>query len=199
MNIGIILLAAGSSTRMGQPKQLLDIAGKPLIAHAIDIALQTDATNLVVVLGANPGLFLRKTRDLRLHYVVNENWQRGMGSSLKAGLNHLFRLSPDTDAVLVMVADQPLVTPNHLTSLMTSINDKHQIAASHYNETIGVPVAFGKIAFPELFNMEDQTGAKKILTTTKLYVNRIDFPGGAIDLDTPEDYQAFLRGPASEK
>ena len=96
MNIGSILLAAGSSTRMGQPKQLLDIAGKPLIAHAIDIALQTDATNLVVVLGANPGLFLRKTRDLRLHYVVNENWQRGMGSSLKASVSSITRYRGST-------------------------------------------------------------------------------------------------------
>lgn len=193
MKIGIILLAAGSSSRMGQSKQLLEIGGEQLLLKSTQVALQSIAEKVIVVLGANESAHRKVIEQLPCEIIVNEDWQLGMGSSLKKGLAELLLIAPKLEAVLVMVCDQPLLTSEHLNQIIKKFKlAKSQIVASYYSGSAGVPALFDKSLFEKLLNAEDQAGAKKILIQHKEVVQTIDFAQGAIDLDTPEDYQTFI-------
>lgn len=193
MKIGIILLAAGSSSRMGQSKQLLEIGGEQLLLKSTQVALQSIAEKVIVVLGANESAHRKVIEQLPCEIIVNEDWQLGMGSSLKKGLAELLLIAPKLEAVLVMVCDQPLLTSEHLNQIIKKFKlAKSQIVASYYSGSAGVPALFDKSLFEKLLNAEDQAGAKKIILQHKEVVQTIDFAQGAIDLDTPEDYQTFI-------
>jgi molybdenum cofactor cytidylyltransferase len=193
MNIGIIILAAGSSSRMGQSKQLLPIQGTPLLERTVNIAQALRPSHMVVVLGANEKEHALVLKNTAVQSIVNRAWQNGMGGSLKTGLQHLLSLSPAIDAVLILVCDQPAVTTVYLESLIKhyKVNDK-AIVASLYSGAPGVPALFDKTIFPELLTMEDSQGAKKIIQKKIARTELIPFPDGSIDLDTPEDYQNFI-------
>ncbi len=193
MNIGLILLAAGSSSRMGQPKQLLKINRETLLHHAATVAMESAIGPVVVVLGANEAPHRKVLEGLDVEVVPNPGWETGMGSSLKAGLRHSLKHRPDTGAVLVMVCDQPLVTAIHLKQLVKSFANSHQeIAASFYSGTSGVPAIFHKELFAEILLMPDATGAKKIISDHPELTHTIALPEGAFDVDTPEDYSRLL-------
>ncbi len=193
MKIGIILLAAGSSSRMGQSKQLLEIGGEQLLLKSTQVALQSIAEKVIVVLGANESDHRKVIEQLSCEIIVNKDWQLGMGSSLKKGLAELLLIAPKLEAVLVMVCDQPLLTTEHLNAIIKKFElTKGHIVASYYSGSAGVPALFDKSLFEKLLNVEDQAGAKKILIQHKEIVQTIDFAQGAIDLDTPEDYQTFI-------
>ena len=116
-----------------------------------------------------------------------------MGSSLKAGLKHLSSKFEDIDAAIVMVCDQPHVSSRYIQSIISKYETtKRAIVASYYAGTSGVPVLFDKSLFSELLRLEDTEGAKKLLTQYPRHIELVDFPEGAIDLDTPKDYQSFL-------
>lgn len=194
MKIGIILLAAGSSSRMGQSKQLLEIGGEQLLLKSTQVALQSIAEKVIVVLGANESAHRKVIEQLPCEIIVNEDWQLGMGSSLKKGLAELLLIAPKLEAVLVMVCDQPLLTSEHLNQIIKKFKlAKSQIVASYYSGSAGVPALFDKSLFEKLLKVEDHAGAKKIIRQHKEVVQTIDFAQGAIDLDTPEDYQTFIR------
>lgn len=193
MKIGIILLAAGSSSRMGQSKQLLEIGGEQLLLKSTQVALQSIAEKVIVVLGANESAHRKVIEQLPCEIIVNEDWQLGMGSSLKKGLAELLLIAPKLEAVLVMVCDQPLLTSEHLNQIIKKFKlAKSQIVASYYSGSAGVPALFDKSLFEKLLNVEDQAGAKKIILQYKEVVQTIDFAQGAIDLDTLDDYQTFI-------
>ncbi len=193
MNIGIILLAAGSSSRMGQSKQLLEIGGEQLLLTSTKVALLASAEKVVVVVGANEATHRKIIEQLPVEIIINEDWQKGMGSSLKKGLQELLLLVPKLEAALVMVCDQPLLAAEHLTQIIKKYElSKSPIVASYYSGSSGVPALFDKSLFEKLLNVEDQAGAKKIILQHKEVVETIDFPQGSIDLDTPEDYLAFI-------
>ena len=103
---------------MGQSKQLLDIYGEPLLLHSIKRALECGAQSVNVVLGANEQSHREIIRDLSVNIIPNHFWKSGMGSSIKAGLNYLIRKSPETDAVIIMVCDQPGLTTQHLVKII---------------------------------------------------------------------------------
>lgn len=193
MNIGIIILAAGSSSRMGQSKQLLPIQGSTLLERIISIAQALQLGHTVVVLGANEKEHTSVLQNMNIQSVINHEWQKGMGSSLKTGLQHLLPLTPAIDAVIILVCDQPAVTTVYLNALVQYYkeNDK-PIVASFYSDAPGVPALFDKTIFPELLTMSDAHGAKKIIQKYIESAELIPFPEGAIDLDTPEDYENFI-------
>jgi molybdenum cofactor cytidylyltransferase len=189
---GIVILAAGSSTRMGRSKQLLPVNEKALIVHAVDTALQANSDRVVVVLGANEKEHRMALKNSPVKIVNNSRWEKGMGTSLKSGLKVLMKDTSEMEAVVVMVCDQPLVTAAHLQDLIaTQAKSGKGIVASAYADTLGVPAIFQKRFFEEILSLEDDEGAKKLISKHPNDIVPLAFPGGAIDLDTPEDYRNF--------
>ncbi len=193
MDIGIIILAAGASSRMGQSKQLLPIQGTTLLKRIVTTAQALKPSHTVVVLGANEKQHAAILKNTNVQSIVNPLWQNGMGSSLKTGLQHLLSLSPTTDVIIILVCDQPAVTTVYLERIVEWYKTSGKaIIASFYSGSPGVPALFDKTIFPELLNMDDAHGAKKIIQKHEALTELIPFPEGSIDLDTPEDYHNFV-------
>ncbi len=191
MNIGIIILAAGSSKRMGKSKQLLRIGNEMLIQRSVRIALSTSMKPVVIVLGSGEDEHRKALDGSAVEAVVNTKWQSGMGSSLKVGLSAI-KKNRQIDAVIVMVCDQPLLSTNHLITLGEQyIATRKPIVASYYAGTTGVPALFDKTLFDEIETLSDKEGAKKLIVRHPNETIGIAFPEGSIDLDTPEDFKNF--------
>jgi molybdenum cofactor cytidylyltransferase len=195
MNIGIIILAAGSSTRMGTSKQLLPVNGEPLLLRAVRSALQSAGSHVTVVLGSNEKDHRDVIKDLKVDIIENRNWQMGMGSSLKAAVKHIRSKRSATVGIIVMVCDQPAITSQHLNELIKVYEESGKaIVASHYGGSPGVPALIDKTLFPELMAMEDSYGAKKVIQKHLDKTALVEFNEGAIDIDTPEEYQKYIKG-----
>ncbi len=193
--IGIILLAAGASRRMGTPKQLLKIDNQTLIERAINITQGVVNQQTVVVLGANAEkikpYILPQTN---VAVIINENWQQGMGTTLKAGLEFLVAHTPQISGVIVLVCDQPYLTTQKLQQLIEQHQEtKAAIIATAYKDIKGVPALFDSTIFPQLIALNKDEGARKIIKNYEGEIITIDFPKGSIDLDTPAAYQQFLK------
>jgi molybdenum cofactor cytidylyltransferase len=192
LKTGIVILAAGSSTRMGRSKQLLVVSEKALIVHAVDTAIEAKTERVVVVLGANEKEHRAALANSKATVIVNKEWEKGMGTSLKTGLTFLIKDLADVEAVMVMVCDQPLVTAAHLKDLVsTHAKTGRGIIASAYSDTLGVPALFQKHYFDEILSLGDDEGARKIISRHSNDLAPVAFPAGAVDLDTPEDYRNF--------
>jgi molybdenum cofactor cytidylyltransferase len=192
-NTGIIVLAAGASTRLGSPKQLLLHKGKSLLKHAVEEAMNSQAKSVVVVLGANAGILLKEINETRVTLVKNAEWQEGMASSIRAGLNTLIKNSVSAEAVILMVCDQPFVSAAVLNDLIsTQQKTGKSIVACNYGEAIGPPALFHQSLFDELIQLEGDVGARKIILQHSGEVATVYFPQGKIDIDTEADYNALL-------
>lgn len=188
---GIIILAAGDSSRMGQSKQLLKVGNQTLLQKSVQTALHSGIEKIVVVLGSNDKAHLENIKDLPVKIVINENWKTGMGSSIKSGLKSL--IDSHLDGVIIMVCDQPFVTSDHIKSLIATHRKKHKpLVAAHYANTFGVPALFTKKYLDQLLALGDNEGAKKIIMTHEKELGVLDLPEAAIDLDTVEDYRKFI-------
>src|SRR5689334_13012567 len=130
---GIVLLAAGASSRLGMPKQQLVFGETTLLQHSINIALGAPVAMVVVVLGAGvAGVDTPKPTD-KLSFVVNDQWQEGMASSIRCGLSHLVRQYPPIQNVLFMACDQPYVSVELLHKLVTLQQETGKpVVASQY-------------------------------------------------------------------
>ena len=192
--LAIILLAAGPSSRMGQPKQQLLIDEKTLLARAVEIALKSGIGKIIVMLGSQEETHRQLLKEMPVDTIFNAQWQKGMGSSLKTGLQNVISNNPKTEAIIVMVCDQPLLQVEHIQALIRKYKETNSlIIASAYASTMGVPVLFNQKLFTEIFELQDDQGAKKIIQQHHDQVETIDFPEGAVDLDTPEDYYNFVQ------
>ncbi|AHJ97065.1 hypothetical protein Hsw_1470 [Hymenobacter swuensis DY53] len=194
MSSPIILLAAGSSSRLGQPKQLLPYQGQTLLRRAAETAIAAAAgAAVVVVTGALHQKLLPELEGLPVHVVRNPHWADGMGSSLKAGLACLDALPQPLTSVTIMLCDQPFVTSALLEELLvTHTRTGRPIVASAYQEASGVPVFFAREALSLLRNLLATAGAAQLIRQHAELVATISFPKGAIDVDTPEQYAALL-------
>ncbi len=189
---GIIILAAGSSSRMGQPKQLLVYQQQTLLQKAIQAAVDVTNACVVVVMGANQSLIKPGITNSAIIIEYNPDWQQGMASSVRAGINRLVIEQPHVKNALLMLCDQPFVDTALLQKLIEKQTDDGQIIASAYQNTVGVPVLFNRSCFSELMALQGQDGAKKLLNKYKDQIISIPFEKGAIDIDTPEDYERLL-------
>lgn len=190
--ITAIVLAAGASSRLGQSKQLLQVEGEPLLRRIARVSCESNADRTLVVLGDNEREHGRIIRDLPLYICIHSDWERGMGSSLKAGMEFIQSFLSDTTAVIVVVCDQPLLTTDHLNHLI----DKYKstgapVVASAYSNVLGVPVLFDASLFDGIRRIDDAHGARQIIDKNKANAQRIAFQGGELDIDTPEDYQRY--------
>ena len=194
IHYNIIILAAGASTRLGQPKQLLRHNDVNLIQHALDEALAAGAQKVLVVLGSGAEAISENIVKKQAHILNNKNWEEGISSSIKTGVLQSSLLSPSLDAVILMVCDQPYVNAALLKNLVTQhLETGKPIVASLYKDTLGTPVLFQKRFFPELLKLDGDSGAKKIIMDNKEEVQPVRFPLGDIDIDNMTDYETLLK------
>jgi molybdenum cofactor cytidylyltransferase len=196
MTIGTIVLAAGNSSRMGTvgPKQLLIYQGQSLVRRAIDTACMSAVCPIVVVLGANAEQVRPTVEGPGVEIVVNRQWEAGMGSSLRAGLERALAVIPKLDAVVVMLCDQPLVTPEDIRGLIEAYKRTGKpLVAAAYSETLGVPALIGKSCFDRVKALPDEAGAKALFLESGGDVERVEVPCAAVDIDRPEDYEKLRR------
>ncbi|MFM7329244.1 MAG: NTP transferase domain-containing protein [Bacteroidota bacterium] len=190
--IDAILLAAGNSSRMGRPKQALPVEGLPLLVRTIRVLKNSGSLrNIVVVTGAGAESLTPLIAEEALSVIENNQWSSGMGSSLKSGLDFLLRQTPVADGVLVSVCDQPFLSVDVIRAIANHAA-MHPLIASNYGEVLGPPSFFGREFFMELMELPDEGGARTLFNRYPHRVTKVPFPDGAIDLDTPEDYERYL-------
>lgn len=188
--IPILLMAAGGSSRMGQPKQLLSWGEQTLIEHQIQTLLKTSRP-VNVVLGSNSDLVIPIIENYPVNIFINADWETGMGSSISLGIAQIQHKFPNAKGVLITLLDQPLISTTYLEKMLeTFLSASRQIVVSHSaSGWTGVPVIFDECYFKELTKLKNDEGAKKIIQRYEEHVILLD--GGEIleDMDTPERYQ----------
>ena len=192
---GIIILAAGNSSRLGQPKQLLPYKDDTLLQHIIAEAAVIKDTVLIVVTGANHELIENGIAASKVKTAFNHDWELGMSSSINKGLSELLQSNPEIEKCIVAVCDQPFVSHSVFENLITEYDVTGKgIVASTYAETFGTPVLFDKKYFDDLLDLKGQEGAKKVITRFLDDTASIPFEKGNIDIDTEEDYNKLISG-----
>jgi molybdenum cofactor cytidylyltransferase len=189
-NVGAIILAAGASSRLGQPKQFLSWQGESLVRRAARSASEAGCARVTVVAGEARDRIENELRGTAAVIVENPEWQRGLGTSIRCGLRHLVSAHPELDAVVLLACDQPFVDANVIQSLIAQReNSRKPIVACSYAGTLGVPALFDRAFFEALFALADDSGAKALIEAHSADVAQIEFEKGAIDLDTPADFE----------
>jgi len=188
----ILILAAGESKRMGQPKQLLPYKNSTLLLEKIKQFQNLEKTQVFVVLGAFFKDIFPLLRELPVKVVMNSNWQEGMGSSLSKGIE-LIRKKDMFDRVLITLGDLPLMESSHYEELIElSKNSGKRIVQTVYEETSGVPVVFDKSLFQSLARLKNEEGAKPLIEKYKKEVVKLDSTTPYFDVDTSDAYQKLL-------
>ena len=185
VGIGIVVLAAGGSTRMGSPKQLLPLAGQSLLRRAATVAVATGCRPAVVVLGRDAAAMRAELAGLAVTPVDNPDWHLGMGSSIRAGVSAV--MSAELAGVVVTLCDQPHVDAAALATLIDAFHRTGRTVAARYADTVGVPAVFGRPMFPALLSLDPIAGAKRLLMGDDVVA--VDLPAAAVDVDTPADYR----------
>ena len=183
-----VLLAAGASTRLGSPKQLIDVDGEPLVRRVARQLQSLDVGPVSVVLGANGQRVGDALVGANACVIVNDQWSGGMGTSIRAGIG--WAESVGATAALVALCDQPDVDVAHLRCLLTSRGNA-AISASEYDGSRGVPAVFDVMVFARLRSLPDDRGAKRVLNDPSLACVRVRCEAARVDLDTPEDVERW--------
>jgi len=190
--VAVIVLAAGGSTRLGEPKALVPIAHETLVGRATHAALGSGAAGVFVVAGDETDAIAEILEETPAAVVRNPDWERGIATSIRAGLHAAAERTQHLRAVIIMLCDQPFMTASHVERLMTAWSETGAPAvATAYPEGPGVPALFPSDAFDALRALDDRSGARTILRTLGDSVVTID----AIDtrdIDTPDDKRAIL-------
>ena len=187
-----ILLAAGESTRLGEPKQLLDWRGRPLIEHTARVALAAGLDPVVAVIGHRADE-VRAALRAPVTIVENPNWQEGMSTSLRAGL---LALPADVAAAIMLLVDQPLVDAKHLKAMIEAYRSSvHSIVVSTYQGDRGSPTLFDRSLFDELQRVSGDSGGRTIVQAHPDLVTNVEADSELLllDVDTPEDWQRLRR------
>ena len=187
-----ILLAAGRSQRMGQPKLLLPWHGVPLVRHVARLALRSGIDELIVVIGYRAAHVSAALADLPLRIVENEHFLEGQSTSLRAGLA---AVSATTDAAIVLLADQPLLRPATIDALVRCYQEHAPLAVvPRYQGQRGNPVLFARTLFPALQTISGDQGARAVIHEHQDRVQWLDTAdqGVLLDVDTPDMYQQLV-------
>lgn len=183
-----LILAAGASTRMGFPKQLIKTREISLIRKITDTAILAGFAPVVVVLGAYEDRIRPELAGLSVLLTVNPEWETGMGSSISRGVKTLQGLPYPIDNILILLTDQPLITAADCKTLLElKLRSRSKIAAAAYSGQLGVPAVFDKMLLPDLAALQGQSGAKSLFRVYESSIAALDLPAAALDLDTPED------------
>lgn len=189
-NVGAVILAAGESRRFGRPKQLLLFQGESLVRRAVRAATEGCDSSVVVVTGDTRTLIEAELRESTAVVVENPDWRRGLGTSIRCGLRYLIKAAPEFNAVMLMACDQPFVEARTLVALVAEqATSGKPIVASSYANTLGIPALFDRSCFEALLALPDESGAKALIESQPHDVAQIEFEKGAIDIDTPADFE----------
>jgi molybdenum cofactor cytidylyltransferase len=190
LKIAIILLAAGSSSRMGQNKLLMKNGQETLLENALRAATSSSVDDVIVVTGSNRTENETIINNFPVTISFNANWEKGIGSSIKCGLQLAKTRIPNLDAVIISVCDQPFLNKDIFNRLI----DQHHksgkpVTASEYEGSLGVPVLYNKSMVEELLKIPDDQGAKKNLLTNMdpNSLDKVPFSNGGIDIDSVDD------------
>lgn len=186
--IGVIILAAGSSGRLGYPKQLVGFRGKSLLQHSIDVAESVDFKTKILILGAKAEEIESKLDIRNFEVVYNENWKDGMGTSISKGISEAIKLEKELDHILILLSDQPFVTGKKIQELIqVQLDSKTPATFSEYADEVGVPAIFSREVFSKLKKLKKDQGAKKLILKNQIEFKTVKFEGGNFDVDTAED------------
>ena len=187
--IGAVILAAGASTRMDTPKQILHFRGEPLVRRAASAAIEAGCWPVVVVTGAHAMATREALRGLHVQQAENKEWVSGMSSSLRVGIEAAVTTGPHISAIILMLCDQPFVTREIIAGLVGAHRETDRaIVASAYGGSFGVPALFSRKYFAELTALKGALGAKELIQKYIAEVQLLNFPQGEIDIDTPDDF-----------
>ena len=189
MNYAGVLLAAGASRRLGQPKQLLQLDGETLL-HRAARALVDGCAPIIVVLGAVADECQNALQDLPVQTVVNENWRAGMGSSIAVGMATLDAQAPDVEAAILALCDQPFLNAALVGALIHQYEISGcSIVACDYGAALGPPALFARTHFAELAQLSGEQGARRLFAEYETAC--VPFPQGRADIDTLSDWRAL--------
>lgn len=189
---GLIILAAGASSRLGHPKQNLLYKGKTLLERVVDAGIRSACRPVIVVLGANAEDITLSNINNEADIVYNKDWQQGQSASIKAGIAELQK-HPNVTSAIIMLCDQPFVTSKLLSQMLqVRLQTQKPVVACGYDGTIGVPALFNKSLFDHLLSLSGNHGAKQLLQAHQSDVAIVDFDEGSIDIDTLADYERLL-------
>jgi molybdenum cofactor cytidylyltransferase len=195
MRIAGVILAAGASRRLGQPKQLVRVQEERLLERTLRVVREAELHSVFVVLGAHAERIQMEVDLSEAVIVNNPEWETGMASSIRAGIAAVRAETPDVDAVMLLVCDQPLLRAEHLRRLMDAAK-ADAIVASMYSGVPGVPAVFPASAWGQLMELRGDAGARSLLNDASVIT--IAFEEGAMDVDTEEDLRrAAERGPVA--
>lgn len=189
--VGAVILAAGGSTRMGEPKQLLVLQGKPMLRRVTETVCAAGLRQVVVVVGAHAQLVKQAISNLDVDLVINDAWPEGMSTSVRTGIR---ALEPEIQAVLLVLADQPALSPDLLQAMIARYHATGaRIVAPYYEGRRGNPVLFDSDLFPELLSIEGDQGARAVIARHKDAVERVEIEDSKafVDVDTHQDYEAM--------
>ena len=188
--IGVIILAAGFSSRLGYAKQLVEFKGKSLLQHAIDVSDLLDFDSKVVVLGARFEKILDKIDAKDFEIVINEHWEEGMSTSIRAGVSRSQKSNNDLKYLLILLSDQPFVSREKIEELIRiQLESKSPAIFSEYAGNVGVPAIFSAEVFAYLKTLKGDQGAKKLINDKKFDFETVKFEEGNFDVDTTEDIE----------
>jgi molybdenum cofactor cytidylyltransferase len=189
MSLHILVLAAGASTRLGQPKQLVKLGGRPALHRVVSNAVAIAGHSVTVVIGAHARDMTHLLGHSPASVIVNREWEEGMASSIRRGL---VALPAACDAVMILLGDQVAVTTDDLKRLVSAWKEQDgTIATATYERHVGVPAIFPRVCFSELAELRGDHGARLVLERNTYRLVRVPMSNAAIDLDTPEDLAAL--------
>lgn len=188
-SVGAIILAAGASRRLGQPKQLLMHGGETLLQRALRFVNDAAATPVFAVLGAQHERILQSVTMRDAIPVINERWEQGISTSIHAGLDALEEIAPNAAGALILICDQPRLTADHLCALMDAFAAQSEavIVASAYAGVLGIPAVFPRSVFAHLRSLSGDKGARALLVKPPCRLIEVSFSGGEVDIDQPAD------------
>ena len=190
-SVAAIVLAAGANRRLGKPKQLLMLDGETLLARNVRLAYEAGAAPVLVVVGAHGELIGAAVPVDLAAVVMNEEWERGIASSIHAGIK---ALDAAARGVLILACDQPRLSLEHLRGLIEEFDAASEVSivASAYAGVLGIPAVFPRAAFPDLLCLSGDKGARALLMQPPCPLIALPFDGGEVDIDRPDDLAQLL-------
>ena len=194
VNCAVLIIAAGESKRLGTPKQLLLVEEDTLLNRLIKTVQRAVNFPIYLVLGANAEKIQAQLPHTEINVVENKDWQEGMGSSIRLGVQAILESAKKFDGVLILVCDQPYLTETAIQDLVTlQASKKTAITASFYANIAGTPALFHASIFPDLLALKGDQGARKIIQERDQELAKLQFEKGMLDIDTQDDYQQLLK------
>jgi molybdenum cofactor cytidylyltransferase len=192
--VGVVILAGGSSSRLGQPKQLIKYRNKALLQNIIDHSQVLSFASKVLILGAHAEEIKKKINTGEFKVFINEQWEEGIASSIRKGVICSLENTPELQHILFLLSDQPFVTSQLLQELL-DVHTKQgkAITGCKYHDTTGVPAIFSKQLFQELCLLKGDRGAKVLIKKYPGKVATVSFDLGSVDVDEPDDYTKLLK------